>query len=80
MKETRYHNDKIYIPREVKEKMGLRNGDRVTIEITDKNQATIKVAERDEATQRILESLQQPPSLGKINGTLTRRDIYEDTP
>ncbi|MCJ7732282.1 AbrB/MazE/SpoVT family DNA-binding domain-containing protein [Candidatus Bathyarchaeota archaeon] len=35
MKETRYHNDKIYIPREVKEKMGLRNGDRVTIEITN---------------------------------------------
>ena len=80
MKETRYHNDKIYIPREVKEKMGLRNGDRVTIEVTNQNEARIKVTERDEATKRLLESLKSPPSLGKIKGTLTRREIYEDTP
>jgi len=80
LKETRYHNDKIYIPREVKEKMGLRNGDRITIEVTNHNEARIKVTERDEATQRLLESLKSPPSLGKIKGTLTRREIYEDTP
>jgi len=80
LKETRYHNDKIYIPREVKEKMGLRNGDRVTIEVTNQNEARIKVAERDEAPQRLLETLKSPPSLGKIKGTLTRREIYEHTP
>ncbi len=78
MHETRYHNDKIYIPREVKEKMGLRNGDRLTIEITEKDEALIKVVERDEATQMLLDILEKPPSMGQVIGKLTRREIYED--
>jgi hypothetical protein len=67
-------------PSKSQERMGLRNGDRATIEVTNQNEAQIKVAERDEATQRLLETLKSPPSLGKIKGALTRREIHEHTP
>lgn len=51
--------------------MGLRNGDRLTIEITDKDEALIKVVEREEATQMLLKMLEKPPSMGRVIGKLT---------
>jgi len=76
--ETTYHKDKIYIPREVKERLRLKDGDRLTIEVTDSDEARIKIVENDRATQELLELLENPPRMGKIKGRLTRREIYED--
>lgn len=78
MHETTYHNDKIYVPREVKDRLRLKDGDRLTIEVTDSDEARIKVVANDKATQELLELLENPHRMGKIRGRLTRREIYED--
>lgn len=79
MPETTYHKDKLYLPREVKEKLGLADGDRLRIEVVDEGEARIIVVRR-RSTERLLEWLDNPPALGKVKGSLRRRDIYEDIP
>ena len=78
--ETTYHKDKLYVPREVKEKMGLTDGDRLQIEVVGKDEARISVVRRQGATERLIEWLEHPPIKGRVTGTLRRRDIYDDTP
>jgi len=76
--ETTYHKDKVYVPRDVQEKLGLKEGDRIHIEVVDRGEARLRVVRSTEASKRILERLKDPPKLGRVLGGLTRRDIYED--
>ncbi|MBC8223600.1 hypothetical protein H8E65_03355 [Candidatus Bathyarchaeota archaeon] len=78
--ETTYHKDKLYLPREVKEKLGLTEGDRLLIDVVDRGEARLRVLRRAEAGTRLLKRLEDPPDLGRIIGGLTRREIYEDHP
>ena len=78
MAETTYHNDKIYIPREIKEKLGLTDGDRLKIEVVEKGEARLRILSSDDATKKLLEMLENTPDLGEIKGTLSRREIYKD--
>lgn len=78
MVETTYHKDKVYVPRDVQEKLGLKEGDRIHIEVVDSGEARLRVVGSAEASKRILERLKDPPKLGRVLGGLTRRDIYED--
>ncbi len=78
MSETRYYKDKIYIPRNIREKLMLTDGDIIRFEITADGGVKLIVLSASEATDRILYRLNHPPDLGKISGTLRRTEIYED--
>ena len=77
MAETTYHEDKVYLPREVREKLGLVDGDVLHIEV-EKGVARLSIARGPAATKKILAKLDHPPDLGKVKGRLSREEIYED--
>jgi bifunctional DNA-binding transcriptional regulator/antitoxin component of YhaV-PrlF toxin-antitoxin module len=76
--ETTYHKEKMYLPREVQEKLGLEEGDRIHIDVIGNGEARLSVVRSVEASKRILERLENPPDLGGISGRLSRGEIYED--
>jgi bifunctional DNA-binding transcriptional regulator/antitoxin component of YhaV-PrlF toxin-antitoxin module len=78
--ETTFHKDKVYLPKEVKESLGLSEGDRLQVDIVGRDEARIRVVRSSEASKRIIEMLDNPPDLGEIKERLTRREIYEDVP
>ncbi len=78
MTETRYYKDKIYIPREIREKLKLTDGDIIQFKITEEDEIRLVILRVSEATGRILKRLENPPDLGNAVGTLRRTEIYED--
>jgi len=80
MAETTYHKDKLYVPREIKEKLGLSDGDKLEIEVVGQGEAKISVVRRKGATEKLLRWLDTPPIDGAVKGRLSRREIYEDHP
>ena len=78
MAETTYYEDKVYLPREVREKLGLVDGDVLHIEVVEKGVAKLSVVRGCRATKKALEKLDDPPNLGKVKGKLSREEIYED--
>jgi len=75
---TTYYKDKIYLPREVEEELGLVDGDRLYIEFLDEGVARLVVVRRNDAAERILDRLNNPPNLGEMMGQIRREEIYED--
>ncbi|MEM2998996.1 MAG: hypothetical protein QXX34_00520 [Candidatus Bathyarchaeia archaeon] len=73
--ETTYHEDKMYVPREVREKLGLANGDVLRIEVVEKGVAKLSVVRRREAT-KTLEKLINPSNFGAVKRKLSREEIY----
>lgn len=80
MAETTYHKDKLYVPKEVREKLGLTDGDKMEIEVTGQGEARMRVMRRVGATERLIEWLDSPPINGVVKRKLSRREIYEDHP
>jgi len=78
MTETTYHEDKVYLPRQVREKLGLVDGDVLHIEVVERGVAKMSVVRRCGAAKRALEKLDNPPDLGAVKGRLSREEIYED--
>ena len=78
MVETTYYEDKVYLPRQVREKLGLVDGDVLHIEVVERGVAKISVIRRCGASKRALEALDNPPDLGALKGKLSREQIYED--
>ena len=78
MSETTFYKDKIYLPREIQERLGLTEGDILRIEIVEKGVAKLEVTRSCNASARILERLQNPPDMGRVKGKLSREEIYED--
>ena len=78
MAETTYHKNKVYLPREIQESLGLVDGDRLYIEILDKGVARLILIRGGEAGKRVLERIDNPPNLGRLMGRITREEIYED--
>ena len=75
---TTYYKDKIYLPREVEEELGLVDGDRLYIEFLDEGVARLVVVRRNDAAERILDRLNNPPNLGEMMGQIRREENYED--
>ena len=76
MVETTYRKKKIYVPAEVKEKIGLMEGDRLTVEVFDGKSFRVEL-KRKTAEEQILDALINACEIGVPKG-LTRREIYED--
>jgi AbrB family looped-hinge helix DNA binding protein len=74
--ETTYHKKKIYVPAEVRERLGLRNGDRLSVVSLDRKGFRVEL-KRKTVEERILDALASCREVGVPTG-LTRREIYED--
>jgi bifunctional DNA-binding transcriptional regulator/antitoxin component of YhaV-PrlF toxin-antitoxin module len=77
--ETTYYEDKVYLPKEIREKLGLVDGDVLHIEVVERGTAKLSVVRSCRAAKRALEKLDNPPDMGAIKGKLSREEIYEDT-
>jgi len=76
--ETTYYGDKVYLPREVRDKLGLVDGDVLYVEVVDNGVVKLSLVRGCIATKKALEKLDNPPNLGAVKGTLSREEIYED--
>lgn len=72
---ARYHSAKIYVPKDVRETLGLREGDEIEFSVIDEHEAKIVVKKAD-ADQKLLELLKRPKKLG-VKGKITRGEIYD---
>ena len=77
MADTTYHKRKVYVPAEVREKIGLEEGDKLSVVILDRKSFKVEL-KRKNADEQILEALAHPSEIGVPRG-LARREIYEDT-
>jgi len=78
--ETTFHENQLYLPKRVREEMGLVDGDVLHIEVIRQGEAKLRVVRTIRADERILKRLEAPPNLGKVKGKLSREEIYENTP
>jgi len=78
MAKTTYHKDKVYLPREVQEELGLVDGDELEVEVVGRGEVRLIVVRGSDAGKRVLERLNSPPNLGRLKRRLTREEIYED--
>lgn len=76
--ETTFYKDKVYLPREVREKLGLAEGDVLRIEVVERGVAKLIVVRGCGAAKRALEKLDNPPDLGAVKGRISREELYED--
>jgi bifunctional DNA-binding transcriptional regulator/antitoxin component of YhaV-PrlF toxin-antitoxin module len=76
--ETTYYKDKVYVPKEVKKKLGLVDGDVLHIEVVEKGVAKLSVVRGCHKAKLAREMLKNPPNLGRMKGRLSREEIYED--
>jgi len=74
--ETTYHKKKIYVPAEVRERVGLREGDKLNVAVLDRKSFKVEL-KRKTAEEQILDALTNAREVGVPSG-LTRREIYED--
>ena len=77
MVETTYYEDKVYLPREIRDKLGIVEGDVLHIEIIEKGVAKLSVVRGCSATKKAIAKLDDPPNLGKVE-KLSREELYED--
>ena len=78
MTETTYHKGKVYLPKEVRVKLGVVDGDVLHIEVLSRGVAKLTVVCGQHASDKVLERLEKPPDLGRLRGKLSREEIYED--
>jgi bifunctional DNA-binding transcriptional regulator/antitoxin component of YhaV-PrlF toxin-antitoxin module len=78
MSESTYYDDKVYLPKGVREKLGLADGDVLRIEVVTEGVATMSVVRKCRKADLARELLRNPPKLGRIKGSLSREEIYED--
>ena len=76
MTETTYHENKLYIPAEIREKLGLKPGEKLNVEIIDRKSFRVEL-QRRLPEEELTEALENPPEIG-VPDALTRREIYED--
>ena len=76
MTETTYHEKKLYIPAEIREKLGLKPGEKLKVAIIDRRSFKVEL-QRKLPEEELVDALENPPEIGVPEG-LTRREIYED--
>ena len=74
--ETTYHEKKLYIPAEIREKLGLKPGEKLNVSIIDRRSFKVEL-QRKLPEEELMDALETPPEIG-VPDALTRREIYED--
>jgi AbrB family looped-hinge helix DNA binding protein len=73
--ETTYHQKKIYVPTEVREKLRLSDGDKLNVEALDRKSFRVEL-KRKTAEEQTLDALANAREVS-VPRELTRRKIYE---
>ena len=61
MAETTYYEDKVYLPHEVREKLGLVDSDVLRIDVVEKGVARLSIVHGCVAAKKVLDELDDPP-------------------
>jgi bifunctional DNA-binding transcriptional regulator/antitoxin component of YhaV-PrlF toxin-antitoxin module len=77
MQQTTYHKRKIYVPDEIAEKLGLKDGDKVQYSIQGDDIVNLKIERKSSAKNLLLRELQSPKPI-RAKRPIRRRAIYED--
>jgi AbrB family looped-hinge helix DNA binding protein len=77
MSETTFYEDKVYLPKDVRKKLGIVEGDLLHIEVVEKGVAKLSIVRGCRKAKKARELLENPPNLG-IRGRISREEIYED--
>ncbi len=70
-----YHKRKLYVPREVEEKLGLADGDQAEIRIMDEKSFTVTVRKKSSPEERIVRRTVERPFTFTLKTSLKREDL-----
>jgi bifunctional DNA-binding transcriptional regulator/antitoxin component of YhaV-PrlF toxin-antitoxin module len=73
-----YHKRKLYVPKEVEEKLGLVDGDKAEIQVVDEKSFTVSLKRKSSPEDRIVERILHSPFTSKIRGKSFKREDYYD--
>ncbi len=76
MTETTYHEKKLYIPAEIRDKLGLKPGEKLDVTLIDRRSFKVEL-QRKLPEEELTEALEAPTEVG-VPDALTRKEIYED--
>lgn len=78
MTEATYHKRKLYVPKEVEERLGLMDGDKAEIRIVDDRSFAVIVKRKSSPEDRIVRRTLEGPFTFTLKRPLKREDYYED--
>lgn len=73
-----YHRRKLYIPKEVQERLGLTDGDEAEIHVLDDRSFTVTVKRTSAPEERIAQRILERPFSFAEKTPIKREDYYED--
>ena len=73
-----YHRRKLYIPKEVQERVGLADGDETEIRVLDDRSFTVTVKRTSAPEERIAQRILERPFSFTVKTPIKREDYYED--
>ena len=73
-----YHRRKLYIPKEVQEKLGLTDGDQAEIQVLDDQSFTVTVKRASAPDERIAQRILERPFSFDVKTPIKREDYYEN--
>ncbi|MFI5421221.1 MAG: hypothetical protein ACHQ1H_09675 [Nitrososphaerales archaeon] len=73
-----YHKRKLYVPKDVEEKLGLVDGDRAEIQVIDEKSFTVFLKRKSSPEDRMVERILHNPFTSTIKGKRFKREDYYD--
>ena len=73
-----YHGRKLYIPKEIQERLGLTDGDETEIRVLDDRSFTVTVKRTSAPEERIVQRVLERPFSFAVKTPIKREDYYED--
>jgi len=73
-----YHRRKLYIPKEVQERLGLADGDEAEIRVLDDNSFTVTVKRTSAPEERIAQRILNQSFSFAVKTPIKREDYYEN--
>jgi bifunctional DNA-binding transcriptional regulator/antitoxin component of YhaV-PrlF toxin-antitoxin module len=73
-----YHRRKLYIPKEIQERLGLTDGDETEMHVLDDRSFTVTVKRTSAPEERIAQRIIQQPFSFALKTPVKREDYYAD--
>lgn len=78
MAKATYHRRKLYVPKEVEERLGLADGDQAEIRVLDDRSFSVMLKRKTSPEERIARRALEHPLTFQVKSRLKRKDYYED--
>jgi bifunctional DNA-binding transcriptional regulator/antitoxin component of YhaV-PrlF toxin-antitoxin module len=73
-----YHRRKLYIPKEIQDRLGLADGDETEIRVVDDRSFTVPVKHAYDSEERIAQRTLERPFSFTLKTPAKREDFYEN--